>query len=267
MKILIMGLPGSGKTTLAEKIIHGLKESGMQVNWHNADSIRQKWKDWDFTMSGRLRQAERMAMTCDEDERSGFHSVCDFVCPTVETRKVFNNDRRADLIIWMDTIEAGRFDDTNKLFEIPSEKEYDVRVRTFNDDSHWMILDMILNHRKPIIWDDQRPTVQMLGRWQPWHEGHRALFERALAKTGQVCIMIRDCQGWNDSNPFDVRMVERNIHADLEGKYYGQYKVIVVPNIINITYGRDVGYRIEQETFDESVESISATKIRKSMGV
>ena len=267
MRILIMGLPGSGKTTLAEKIIHGLKESDIPVNWHNADSIRKKWNDWDFTMTGRIRQAERMAIACDEDERYGFHSICDFVCPTSDTRKTFNNNRRADLIIWMDTIEAGRFEDTNRMFENPSETDYDIRIRTFNNEIHWTIIDLILNRHKPVIWDNRRPTVQMLGRWQPWHPGHRALFERALAKTGQVCIMIRDCQNWNDSNPFDVKMVERNIHADLEAKYYGRYKVVVVPNITNITYGRDVGYKIEQEVLEESIESISATNIRKSMGI
>jgi phosphopantetheine adenylyltransferase len=115
--------------------------------------------------------------------------------------------------------------------------------------------------------DWQKPTVQMLGRWQPWHAGHRALFERAIEKTGQVCIMIRDCQGWNHSNPFDLEQVKKYIRADLDPKYKGRYEIIVVPNIVNITYGRDVGYIIEQETFDDATQAISATAIRKQMGV
>ena len=115
--------------------------------------------------------------------------------------------------------------------------------------------------------DWQKPTVQMLGRWQPWHAGHRALFERAIEKTGQVCIMIRDCQGWNHSNPFDLEQVKKYIRADLDLKYKGRYEIIVVPNIVNITYGRDVGYIIEQETFDDATQAISATAIRKQMGV
>jgi len=109
--------------------------------------------------------------------------------------------------------------------------------------------------------------VQMLGRWQPWHAGHRALFERAIAKTGQVCIMIRDCQGWQGSNPFEIEKVKGFIQRDLDPLYQGQYTIQVVPNIVNITYGRDVGYKIEQETFDEATHSISATKIRKQMGL
>jgi hypothetical protein len=93
------------------------------------------------------------------------------------------------------------------------------------------------------------------------------LFERAIAKTGQVCIMIRDCQGWQGSNPFAIEQVKNYIRRDLDPLYQGQYEIVVVPNIVNITYGRDVGYRIEQETFDESVTSISATAIRKAMGL
>jgi phosphopantetheine adenylyltransferase len=115
--------------------------------------------------------------------------------------------------------------------------------------------------------DWQKPTVQMLGRWQPWHAGHRALFERAIEKTGQVCIMIRDCQGWNHSNPFNLEQVKKYIRADLDPQYKGRYEIIVVPNIVNITYGRDVGYIIEQETFDDATQAISATAIRKQMGV
>jgi len=93
------------------------------------------------------------------------------------------------------------------------------------------------------------------------------LFDRAIAKTGQVCIMIRDCQGWQGSNPFEIDRVKKLIQRDLDPVYQGQYVIQVVPNIVNITYGRDVGYQIEQETFDEATHSISATKIRQQMGL
>jgi hypothetical protein len=79
--------------------------------------------------------------------------------------------------------------------------------------------------------------------------------------------MIRDCQGWNHSNPFDLEQVKKYIRADLDLEYKGRYEIIVVPNIVNITYGRDVGYIIEQETFDDATQAISATEIRKQMGV
>ena len=121
------------------------------------------------------------------------------------------------------------------------------------------------NHK----WDNKHPTAQMLGRWQPWHDGHFALFERCVAKTGQVCIQVRDCQNWDDSNPFDFETVKQNIIDGLNKKgytYNKEYVVQLVPNIVNITYGRGVGYKIEQEVFTDDIHDISATKIRKQMG-
>lgn len=117
------------------------------------------------------------------------------------------------------------------------------------------------------MFDLKKPTVQMLGRFQPWHKGHRMLFEKAVAKTGQVCIMVRHCEGWNDSNPFSIDQVVKNIYDDLEKDHSGKYIIMVVPNIVNITYGRDVGYAIEQEHLGEEIENISATKIRHEMGL
>lgn len=113
----------------------------------------------------------------------------------------------------------------------------------------------------------------MLGRWQPWHEGHKALFERCLKKTGQVIIQVRDVQGSSggtgqDDNPFDWEQVCLNIEEGLEADGYKrgiQYEIMLVPNIVNITYGRGVGYVFEEEVFEESIANISATKIRKKM--
>jgi hypothetical protein len=176
------------------------------------------------------------------------------------------NNFKADWTIWVDTIDAGRFEDTNKMF-IPPEV-YDFRVTEQNAEK-WseFIAEHIIDNRRRPRFDWKKETVQMLGRWQPWHPGHHALFERAIAKTGQVVIQVRDCQGWQGSNPFAFEQVVGRIKRDLEPLYQGQFEIQLVPNIVNITYGRDVGYKIEQEQFDESVTSISATKIRKEMGL
>ena len=123
------------------------------------------------------------------------------------------------------------------------------------------------------MFDWKKPTVQMLGRWQPWHEGHRALFERCIAKTGQVIIQVRDVKGASggdgqDDNPFDWDLVCMNIEQDLadHGFIRGKdYEIMLVPNIVNITYGRGVGYVFEEEVFDNSIHAISATKIRKKL--
>lgn len=122
------------------------------------------------------------------------------------------------------------------------------------------------------MFDWKKPTVQMLGRWQPWHEGHQELFKRCIAKTGQVIIQVRDVQGASggdgqDDNPFDWDTVCKNIENGLlkDGYRKGhEYEIMLVPNIVNITYGRKVGYVIEQEHFSKDIEDISATKIRQN---
>lgn len=281
-RILIMGLPGSGKTYFAERLKAYLETHGdlvkinpdkmtsydgvpgpqwnkVIVTWFNADEVRRSFNDWDFSKEGRIRQSMRMFEFALK--AGGEYAICDFVAPLQEMR----NNFKADWTIWMDTIDAGRFEDTNKAFTPPD--IYDFRITEQNADT-WVpyVGERILNEQRRPVFDWKKETVQMLGRWQPWHPGHRALFERAIEKTGQVCIMIRDCQGWQDSNPFAIAQVKKNIQRDLDPLYQGCYEILVVPNIVNITYGRDVGYKIEQETFDTSITSISATNIRKSMG-
>jgi len=273
-RILIMGLPGSGKTYLAtalKKYIEShsdffhantetLGHSRARVKWFNADDVRKKYNDWDFSSEGRIRQSHRMRELADRSKDD--FVICDFVAPLVEMR----NNFKADWTIWVDTIDQGRFEDTNRAFVPPD--VYDFRITEQNAE-RWaeFIGTHILDNRRRPTFDWQKETVQMLGRWQPWHAGHRALFERAIAKTGQVVIQIRDCQGWNGSNPFAIEQVKSYIRRDLDPIYQGQYEIQVVPNIVNITYGRDVGYKIEQETFDEATHSISATKIRQQMGL
>ena len=278
-KILIMGLPGSGKTYLAGALKRYLEENSTvknmplyragehiptsykaTVQWFNADDVRKSYNDWDFSNEGRIRQSLRMAEFALKANND--YVICDFVAPLVEMR----NNFKADWTIWVDTIEKGRYEDTNKAFIPP--KEYDFRV-TEQDCDKWaeFIGNHILDERRRPTFDWKKETVQMLGRWQPWHSGHRALFDRAIAKTGQVVIQIRDCQGWNGSNPFAAEQVKDLIKRDLDPLYQGQYEIQLVPNVMNITYGRDVGYKIEQEVFDDATHAISATEIRKKMGV
>ena len=107
----------------------------------------------------------------------------------------------------------------------------------------------------------------MLGRFQPWHEGHTALFKRAISKTGQVVILLREQDG-TEKNPFTFEQRKEQIVEELkkEGyEYNNNYEIINVPNITHITYGRDVGYKIEQEHFDKDIEEISATQIREKL--
>ena len=123
------------------------------------------------------------------------------------------------------------------------------------------------------MFDWKKPTVQMLGRWQPWHQGHQELFKRCVAKTGQVVIQVRDVQGSSggvgqEDNPFDWETVCKNIEEGLSRDGFKKgvdYEIMLVPNIVNITYGRGVGYVFEEEVFEDSITNISATKIREKL--
>ena len=130
------------------------------------------------------------------------------------------------------------------------------------------------------MFDPKKPTTEMLGRWQPWHDGHTALFKKALLETGQVCIMVRNVGGivgndagagrtvTQDDNPFDFETVQKNIKDGLEkeGFTYGEeYVIMLVPNIVDISYGRGVGYTFTQHDLGEEIHNISATKIRAQL--
>jgi adenylylsulfate kinase len=123
--ILIMGLPGSGKTTLAEELAPLLNAKRL-----NADEVRKEANDWDFSEEGRKRQAKRMADFALKLKNDGDCVVVDFICPTPEARSLFP----ADFIVWVNTIEEGRFDDTNKMFIKPD--KYDFQVTT-QDAKNW----------------------------------------------------------------------------------------------------------------------------------
>ena len=132
MKILVMGLPGSGKTYLAERLAKKI-----DCGWLNADTLRGMVKDWDFSEEGRLRQSLRMKSIADFESSHNRIVICDFVCPTAETRKIFD----ADITIWLDTINEGRFEDTNAIFEKPEQVDY--LVTEWNEHNHIDIAEEI----------------------------------------------------------------------------------------------------------------------------
>ena len=130
-------MPGSGKSTLAEpfaKLVGGI--------WLNADAVRKEYDDWDFTPEGRMRQAMRMKFLADGVVKAGKIAIADFVCPTEAARAEFN----PDFTVWMDTIKAGRFEDTNKMFEKPNNFNYHV-AKWFND-THLQLMQVITSYMK-----------------------------------------------------------------------------------------------------------------------
>ena len=181
-RILIMGLPGAGKTWLAEKLklklestfkqinelsLRPLRDSATTVGWLNADEVRRHFNDWDFSVEGKIRQSLRMRELADTSNTD--FCIVDFVAPLKEMR----NNFKADWTIWVDTISEGRYADTNKMFVEPD--VYDFRV-TEQDAAKWaeFIGDHILDSRRRPTFDWKKETVQMLGRWQPWHDYKQA---------------------------------------------------------------------------------------------
>lgn len=250
-KILIMGLPGAGKTTLAT----ALKPLLAAVHF-NADEVRANVnRDLGFSPEDRIEQARRMGWLCDRVVDSGGYAIADFVCPTAATREAFGDA----FVVWVDRIKEGRYADTNKLFTPP--EHCDLRVTAEGAPRYWA--EQICNAVRPQF-DPKAPTAFFLGRYQPFHDGHKGLIEEGIRRVGQVCIAVRDTQGTDEKNPFDFLYVKSRIETAL-AKYAGKFVIISVPNITNIYYGRDVGYKIEEIVADKALQLISATSIRREI--
>jgi adenylylsulfate kinase len=251
MIIQIIGLPGAGKTALAAALADRINAIHF-----NADEVRADLNsDLGFTPEARVEQARRMGALARLTSKQGYITVVDFICPTEETRSAFG---KADILIWVNRIEAGRFEDTNKMWENPTnadlvvldgrtvEQEVDDVIRVFG------------------LHDWRKPTTLMLGRYQPWHEGHHALYAEAGKRTDQVMLGVRDTQGISEKDPLSFDQVKDYIAKD---PVMDKAMIIKVPNITNIVYGRDVGYKIEQIELSPEMQAISATQKRKELGL
>lgn len=251
MIIQIIGLPGSGKTALASE----LKERINAIHL-NADEVRASVNsDLGFTAEDRIEQARRMGEMARLISKQGFTVIVDFICPTEETREAFGF---ANLVIWVDRIKQGRFEDTNKMWEDP--KHFDLRIL----DGYTIKQEVDSVIQAGGLFDWSAPTTLQLGRYQPWHEGHQALKEEAHKRTAQVLVGVRNTYGTSEKDPLRYNEVRFHIEKD---NFYKNTLIMRLPNITNIVYGRDVGYKIEQVTLDAKTEAVSATQKRKEMGI
>lgn len=251
MIIQIIGLPGAGKTALATAL-----SSRINATHINADVVRAGLnKDLGFTPEDRIEHARRLGELARLLQDQGQIVVVDFVCPTPETRTAFG---RPDILIWVDRITAGRFEDTNRMWIAP--EDYDLRIEAGQtiDEEVQSIIDRFELH------DWKAPTTLMLGRYQPWHEGHHALYKAAGERSPQVLVAVRDTGGTSEKDPLEFSQVKEFIDKD---PYMKGALVVKVPNITNIVYGRDVGYKIEQVDLGADIHAISATQKRKEMGI
>jgi adenylylsulfate kinase len=249
MIIQVIGLPGSGKTSLSLELCNRLNAIHL-----NADEVRNDLsKDLGFSKEDRVEQARRMGALSRLLSKQNQIVVADFVCPTEETRQVFG---QADFVIWVDRIEQSRYEDTNTIWEKPT--KYDIQIKngkTVDEEVEEIIHGCSL-------FDWKKPSTLMLGRYQPWHEGHEALYNEASKRTEQVLIGVRNTHKTSEKDPLSFNEVEKYID-DFRGNSF----VVKMPNITNIVYGRDVGYLIEKVELGKEIESISATNKRKELGL
>ncbi len=253
MIIQIIGLPGSGKTELAK----ALKERINAIHL-NADEVRATVNsDLGFTLENRIEQARRMGEMARLIAKLGVAPVIvDFVCPTELTRAAFG---KPDILIYMNTIDESRFEDTNKMFEKPDNFDviFDSHQMDQNQKASWII-------KKFGLHDWSAPTTLMLGRYQPWLEGHHALYKEAGKRTDQVLLGVRNTYNTSEKDPLKFDQVKEYIAKD---EFMDGALVLRLPNITNIVYGRDVGYKIEQVDLGADIHAISATQKRKEMGI
>jgi cytidyltransferase-like protein len=220
----------------------------------NADAVRSNLsRDLGFSHEDRIEHARRMGWMCDRVVEAGGTAIADFVCPTPAARAAFGEA----FVIWVDRIEAGRFEDTNRMFVAPD--QVDLRVTADGAPQYWA--DHASAKLRPVF-DPQKPTALFVGRYQPFHPGHRSLIEEGLWRVGQACVAVRDTHGINEKNPLPFFAVKQRIEAALSA-YVGRFVVVALPNITNVFYGRDVGYNVERIVLDEATEDISATRIRR----
>lgn len=254
MIILLFGLPGSGKTALAEKLLQHLDAIHI-----NADQVRAELSsDLGFSMQDRLEQARRLGAVARLLSTQGKIVIVDFINPTLETRAAFGE---ADLKVWVNRIDKGRFEDTNSIWQIPANTDYDLEVTS--GLSLEGEKNLILEKTSLIDW--KKPTTLMLGRYQPWHEGHEALKDEAHKRTDQVLVGVRDTHGTSEKDPLTYDEVVGYIHQNSKGRM--GTLVLKLPNITNIVYGRDVGYKIEKIELSPEMQEVSATKKREELGL
>ena len=249
MIINLFGLPGSGKTTLAKELLKRTPAIHL-----NADEVRADLSlDLGFSLEDRIEQARRMGAMARLLSAQGHVVLVDFVNPTEATRKAFG---KTDLAVWVNRINFSRFEDTNVIWETP--EKFDIQIVSGME----LATEVTVVMAAAGLYDWKKPTTLMLGRYQPWHEGHDALYDAGLERTSQVLVAVRDTQGTSEKDPLSHEQVDYYIQ-----KYRPGAMVLRVPNITNIIYGRDVGYKIEKIELSPEMQEISATKKREELGI
>lgn len=287
-KILVMGLSGNGKTYISR-----LLEKYLNNSIHlNGDHLRSTISsDLDFSENSRIEHARRIYWMSTIVLEKFDNVIIDIICPIKKMRELI----QPNVIFWMNTKKYSKFENTDKIFDfspqikelLKDEKNYKIykneenitifEIIDFQYDFNEILSDfkryIFLNQdndKEKIsendLFDMKQNTALLIGRYQPFHEGHYRLSLKALEEVGAICFGIRETYGL-EKNPYSFEIVKNNIIEYFnknEVKWDNKrMKIIRLPNITDVCYGRDVGYKIRKIDLDENLEKISATKIRE----
>lgn len=261
------GQPGAGKTVLAKALIEKAHPS-MNCIHIDGDGLRDLFQNFDYTPKGRVKNIQSVLDLCRFLDDKGFTPVVSVVAPYREMRESLKETNGVCEMYVHTTDIRGREDYFAKDYEPPLEHFIDMDT---TDQSVEDCLTKIPFKRKNVIaekpssFSDTKYSV-FVGRWQPWHKGHRWLIDQRLNEGKNVLLLVRDIEP-DDKNPFGTDWVVNNIHTELSDLIKeGRVKVMVIPDIESINYGRGVGYDIIEHVPPTQVGEISATKIREEMG-
>lgn len=285
-KILVMGLSGNGKTYISK-----LLEKYLINSIHlNGDHLRSTISsDLDFSEKSRIEHSRRIYWLSMILLEKFDNIIIDIICPIKQMREMI----QPNVIFWMNTKKNSKFKDTDQLFdfsptiiEVFKENEH---YRVYKNENNIFIFEIfnfeykfneilldlkkyvfsLLNNNELLeenLFDMKQNTALIVGRFQPFHEGHYRLSIKALEEVGAICFGVRETYGL-EKNPYSFEVVKNNIieYFNKNDKKWDnkKMKIIKLPNITDICYGRDVGYKIRKIELDQELEKISATEIRK----
>jgi len=253
-KILIMGLPGAGKTTLAKQL--ALRLNAVHFN---ADDVRANVsKDLGFSEPDRVEQARRMGWLCNQVVKVGCFAIADFICPTPATRAAFLHGGEA-FVIWLDRIQVGTFADTNRMFVPPD--RFDLRVTAHGPPEYWAEQAMV--RLRPVFdpKNRRRCSLAAISRFTRGIGRSSSRGCNASARPASQCATRKALT----TKIRSILSTSRRASSTACAKFEGRYAVVPLPNISHVFYGRDVGYAVERIDLNLAIENISAAELRRKL--
>ena len=254
------GQPGAGKTTLAKAMIKKCTDKCIHID---GDGLRDLFQNYDYSPDGRVKNIQSVLDLCRFLDDKGFTVVVSVVAPYKEMRDSLKSTNEMCEIYVHTSEKRGREDFFAKDYEPPTDSFIDIDT-TFSTVEESLEL-IPFNKKQPSSFSETKYSM-FVGRWQPWHDGHRWLIDQRLKEGKNVLVMVRDIEP-DDKNPFGTDWVVNNLHVQLSDLVKeGKVKIMVIPDIESVNYGRGVGYEIIEHVPPKPVGNISATKIREEMG-